>query len=263
MNIVKFPGLNVNIKFSKIAFKLFGILIYKYAVCIIVGVIVGLIICKINSEKHNIKFEEILEKFLISFLIGIIGARLYYIIFKFDYYKDDIIQIFNIRDGGLAIYGGLIFGLGALILSFKNNKKECFTFLDCIAPAIAIAQSIGRWGNFFNIEAYGSETTNILRMGIFENNKYIEVHPVFLYESLCTLVIFIILQYMQNNKKFDGQIFFMYLILYSFIRTLLEGLRIDSLLFFGFRVSRLLSIIIFIVSIIIYVKKSRTVPHEK
>lgn len=262
MNTVTFPGFNLSFNFSRVAFNFFGILVYKYAVCIVLGMLIGIIICKINAEKLNINFEDALEKFIIAFIVGLIGARLYYVIFKFDYYKENLFQIFNIRDGGLAIYGGLIFGLFSIFISFRNKKESLLKYLDFIVPSVAIAQSIGRWGNFFNVEAYGYETTNLLRMGIIESGKYIEVHPVFLYESICTFLIFIFLLYLQKNKKFNGQVLFSYLLLYSAARTFLEGFRTDSLMLFGFRVSRVLSIMIFAISIFLYVKESRKKSHE-
>ena len=303
MNIIYFPSIKLKLNISKIAFSIFGITIYKYAICIVVGMIVALVICKINEKKYSYKYEDILHVFMFSIIIGIIGARLYFVIFNLKYYSSDLLNIINIRDGGLAIYGGLI-SSGVYIYCYcKRRNINTLDFLDYIIPSVAIAQSIGRWGNFFNVEAYGYQTNSLFRMGIFSADGYIEVHPTFLYESIATFIIFIILEIMQNRKKFDrnnrndwndrnegndrnfgndmndgnkgnegkerngrddknegkegngrddknegkeGKIFYTYCILYSFVRFFVEGLRSDSLMLLGFRVSQIVSLVIFI-----------------
>ena len=262
MNIVKFPGLNLEFEFSKIAFSVFGIEIYKYAVCIVLGIIIALILIKFSKEKYGIKYDFILENFIIGIFFGIIGARIYFILFNFKFYKSNILEIFNIRDGGLAIYGGLIFGAISIIINCKINKKDFLDMFDCIVPFVAIAQCVGRFGNFFNIEAYGYETKNILRMGIETIEGYKEVHPVFLYEAFFTLCIFIVLKMFQKKRKFKGEITLFYLVLYSLIRMFLEGLRIDSLMLFNWRISQLLSGLIFFTSLIVILcrKKSNEKP---
>lgn len=248
MDIVRFPGLGIDIEVSQIAFSVFGIDIYNYAFCIILGIIVALILCKISKDNYYIKFDVALEIIIMALIFGILGARLYYIIFNLDYYTRNPIQIINIRDGGLAIYGGLIAGLYIIVKRCKSYKIPPVEFLDYIVPFVALAQSIGRWGNFFNVEAFGYETTSFFRMGINLTEGYKEVHPVFLYESICTVIMFFILRDAQGKRKFKGQILYMYLAMYSGIRMFLEPLRTDSLMLFGLRVSQVLSIIIFIYS---------------
>lgn len=255
MSIVKFPEINLEVSFSQIAFCLFGVPIYKYAICIVLGIIVALILCKISKYKFGIEIDEVLENFVIGLIFGVIGARLYFVLFNLNYYSQNLLEIFNLRDGGLAIYGGLIFGALGIILNCKLKKIDLLNFFDYIIPFVAIAQSIGRWGNFFNIEAYGYETQSFFRMGINTLNGYIEVHPVFLYESIATFLIFIILKILQKNRKFKGEILISYCIMYSGIRSILEGLRTDSLMFFNFRISQILSIFIFFVSIVFLYKK--------
>ena len=191
-----------------------------------------------------------------AIFIGIIGARLYYVIFNFNYYINNPKAIFNIRDGGLAIYGGLIFGLLFILLKCKIKEINVYNFLDYIIPYVPFSQSFGRWGNFFNIEAYGYETNNIFRMGIHTPKGYLEVHPVFLYESIFNFIIFLILIKLQKNRKFEGQIFYLYLLLYSGIRMILESIRTDSLMLLNFRISQILSIIVFLCSFIILLKKN-------
>ena len=184
---------------------------------------------------------------------GVIGARLYYILFKFDYYISNPSQIFNFRDGGIAIYGGIIAIVSFLLIYCKITKLKFLDLVDYLVPYFALGQSFGRWGNFFNVEAYGSVTKSIFRMGIESSTGYIEVHPVFLYESICTLLIFIILSVLKRRRKFEGQIFYMYFILYGFIRMFLEGLRTDSLWIGDFRVSQILSIVLFLGFLVVYV----------
>lgn len=257
MNIVKFPGLNLEFKFSQIAFYLFGIPIYKYAICIVIGIIVALIIARFSKEKFENKFDDFLEIIIYALTFGIIGARLYFVIFNLKYYIANPAQILNFRDGGLAIYGGLIFGLISTIIVCKIKKVNILNFLDYVVPSVAIAQSIGRWGNFFNIEAYGMETNSIFRMGIEKYGKYIEVQPIFLYESIATFLIFLFLKYMQKHRKFCGEILLEYLLLYSMIRSVLESFRVDSLMLFNLRISQILSIFIFIISLILFIKNTK------
>lgn len=262
MSLVKFPAFNLEFKFSPIAFYIFGISIYKYAVCIVIGIIVALILAKFSKEKFQNKFEDILELSLYTIIAGIIGARLYFVIFNLKYYLSSPSQILNFRDGGLAIYGGLITGAIVIFIFCKIKNIKFLNCLDYIVPFIAIAQSIGRWGNFFNIEAYGEETKSIFRMGIETVNGYIEVHPVFLYESITTLLIFIFLRYKQKRRKFEGEIFLEYLILYSFARFFLEGVRTDSLMLFNFRISQILSIFIFVISLIFFIKNTKRTQEK-
>ncbi len=211
--------------------------------------------CKFSKEKYDNDYDFVLQTIIVAIIFGIIGARLYYVLFNIEYYSNNILKIFNFRNGGLAIYGGLIFGALAVIIMCKISKKDILNFFDYIIPFVAIAQCIGRFGNFFNIEAYGYETSSILRMGIYNQGRYIEVHPTFLYESICTLIIFIILKKMQNLRKFKGQILISYFILYSCVRFIIEGFRADSLMFFDFRISQVISLIIFIISVAILIRK--------
>lgn len=262
MNLVRFPEFNLEFKFSQIAFYMFGIPIYKYAVCIVLGIIVAIILARFSKEKFENKFEDVLEIILYAIIFGLIGARIYFVIFNLKYYLSDPLKIFNFRDGGMAIYGGLIFGLIAILISCRFKKINKLDFLDFIAPFVAIAQSVGRLGNFFNVEAYGTLTSSIFRMGIETIDGYIEVHPVFLYEVVATFLIFIFLRYMQKHRKFRGEIVLEYVILYSFIRIFLESFRIDSLMLFNFRISQILSIFIFIISLILFIKNTKIMQEN-
>ena len=252
MNEVSFPGFNLILNVSRYAFQVAGVNIYNYAVCIVLGVITALVFARISKNKLEIEFDDILENMIYALIFGVIGARLYYVLFNLNQYISNPLEILNFRDGGLAIYGGLILGSISLCISLKIKKTNILDFFDRIVPYVAIAQSIGRWGNFFNIEAYGIETSSIFRMGILKNGIYSEVHPMFLYESVLNLILFFILIKMQSKRKFKGQVLLGYLIGYSMFRMILESFRIDSLMIFNYRVSQILSIIIFIITIMIY-----------
>ena len=247
MKEITFPGINLNLKLNSVAINIFEIHIYWYAIFIVVAIGIGLLLCKKDEGKYNIKFEDILTMILIVIPIAIICARLYYVIFRLDYYTNNPLEIINIRDGGLAIYGGIIGGATTVLVYSRLKKFNFLDLLDYIVPYLALGQAIGRWGNFFNQEAFGIETKSILRMGIIENSKYIEVHPTFLYESICNLVIFVILHLIKNKRSYKGQILYIYLTLYGFVRFVIEGIRADSLMIGNFRVSQLLSIILFVV----------------
>lgn len=255
MNTITFPGINLSLNIKKIAFTIGNIQIHTYAICIVVAILVAFVLLKKSKKNYNIDFDFSFYTMIYCLIFGIIGARIYYILFNLEYYFFNPLQMFNLRSGGLAIYGGIILGLIVIIIRCKKNNIAIYDFLDYIIPFVAIAQSIGRWGNFFNIEAYGVATTWWLRMGIETISGYKEVHPVFLYESIFTLFLFIILRIKQKNRKFEGEIVLTYLIMYTFVRFFLENLRTDSLMFFSVRISSLVSIIIFVISLILYLKK--------
>lgn len=250
MNQIIFPEFNLIFNINKIAINIGNIKIYWYAIFIVIGIIISLILCKKDNNKYKIKFETILEISIIALPISILFARMYYVLFKLEYYIKNPAEILLIKDGGLAIYGGIIGGIIVIYFYTKKKKINILDVLDYIAPYLALSQSIGRWGNFFNIEAYGTKTKNILRMGIIENGRYIEVHPTFLYESICDGLIFIILYLLRNKRKYKGQITYVYLLLYSLIRFIIEPLRADSLMLGNIRVSQILSLILFIIIII-------------
>lgn len=254
MNIVTFPGLNLKLQVSRIAFSIGNIDIYWYAILMMSAFIVALVIFKIKDGKFNIKFSDILDLSLYVIPISIISARLYYILFNLEYYINYPNQIFNLKAGGLAIYGGIIGGGITCYIFCKKRKIDILDMFDYIIPCLALGQAIGRWGNFINVEAYGSITNLPWRMGIIEAGKYIEVHPTFLYESLVTFSLFILLTIISNKRKYKGQITLIYLTIYSFSRMIIEGLRVDSLMLGNMRVSQILSLIIFIASASIQIK---------
>ena len=251
-----FPLLNLNIDIPRVAFNIFGINIYWYGIIIVTGIIIALLLCKRDDGKYDISFSTILDLSIYIIPISIICARIYYVVFNFEPYQENFLKVFDFRTGGLAIYGGII---GAIITIFTYCKIKKINFLDILdylAPYLALGQCIGRWGNFINIEAYGTETDLPWRMGIWETGIYKEVHPTFLYESIATFLIFILLFSIRNKRKYKGQITCLYLTLYGIARAIIEGLRIDSLMLQNVRISQILSIALFVVfgGILLYKK---------
>ena len=262
MEKVAFPGLNLEFNISRTAFKIGSLDIYWYAIFMVSAFIIALIISKIKDGKFGIKFSDILDLCIILIPVTIIFARLYYVLFSLEYYIDNPLQIFNLRNGGLAIYGGIIGGIIACYVFCKKKKIDILNLFDFIVPLLALGQSIGRWGNFVNVEAYGTKTTLPWRMRIIESGKYSEVHPTFLYEAFATFAIFIILTIVSNKRKFKGQITYLYLIMYSFARAIIEGLRTDSLMLGSLRISQILSILIFIFASFMYGRSTKSI-HKK
>lgn len=244
-----------------IAFEIFGVPIYWYAILIVSSMVIALLWCKKQDGKFNIKFDDILDLAIIVLPISIICARLYYVTFSLDYYIKNPSEIFNIKNGGLAIYGGLIGGIIVILVFSKIKKMRVLDITDYIVPIVAFCQSIGRWGNYINIEAYGYETNLPIKMEVIENGITKYVHPTFLYESICTMMIFIILSILSKKRKFSGEITYLYIICYSFIRFFIEGLRTDSLMLFNFRISQILSFVLFVLfsCILMYNKKKNKV----
>ena len=262
MSEISFPGLNLNFTINKVAIKIGEVEIYWYAIIIVFAFLLALLLMKRDDKKYNIRFESVVELALIVIPVSIICARLYYVLFRLDYYINNPLQIINLRNGGLAIYGGIIGAVIVIIIYCKNKRTNILDMLDYIVPYLPLGQAIGRWGNFINAEAHGTETSNILRMGITENGQYMEVHPTFLYESICTLIIFIILFILKDKRKYKGQLTYIYLTTYSFARAIIEGLRTDSLMLGEIRISQLLSIVLFIIFGIILIMNAVTGKEE-
>ena len=263
MEYINFPGIGLEFRINKILFEFGSVKIYWYGFLIVLAFVIGLLLLKKMSKESKFEFDNILELFVLLVPTCIISARLYYVLFNLEYYSKNIGEIFNINSGGLAIYGGIIGGALVTYIYAKFKKIDYLKILDMIAIVLPLGQAIGRWGNFFNVEAFGSETDSILRMGIYNNDYYTEVHPTFLYESLLCFMIFVFL-YLYRNKehKFKGENLCIYLFLYGIIRMFIEGLRMDSLMFLGFRVSQIVSLILVIVSGIVFIYKKATLNNE-
>ena len=234
---------------NPVAFTIFGIDIMWYGVIIAAAMVVAVIVIYRRAPMHEIFPDKTLDFVLITVPVGVVGARLYYVVFNWSDYAGDFFRMINIRNGGLAIHGGLIFGfLTAVLLCIRWNIRP-LNLLDLAVPAIAIAQSIGRWGNYFNSEAHGGPTN--LPWGISVNGQM--VHPTFLYESIWCFLLFFVLIYVDNRRKFEGQTFLLYGILYSFERFFVEGLRTDSLMIGPFRQAQVLSATVFVLFTVIYI----------
>lgn len=238
---------------SRVAFTIAGIDIYWYAVLIVSAIVIGIIWSLLKSGRYNIKFDTILDLCIFMIPISILCARTYYVIFNLNYYTSNPLEILDFRNGGLAIYGGIIGAVITIIVFCKIKKVNILNLTDYIAPIIPLGQAIGRWGNYINIEAYGTETDLPLKMEVIENGVTKYVHPTFLYESVGNFILFLILLKVSKNRKFSGQITFLYFIGYAFIRFFIEGLRTDSLMMGNIRVSQLLSLIIFIICTVVYI----------
>ena len=243
---IQFPSLGLEMNPPR-GFPLFGFEIRLYGVVIAIGLLLAVIYGLKRSKQFGLKEDDILDGVLGIVPFAIICARLYYCIFSWNDYKADPISILYIWKGGLAIYGGVIgAAIGVVVFALIKRKKVRLTaVLDLVAIAFLIGQSIGRWGNFFNREAFGAETDSFLRMGLMNKvtEQYIYVHPTFLYESIWNLLGFIGLHFLSKIRKYDGQIALGYVFWYGLGRTFIEGLRADSLYWGSFRVSQLLAAI--------------------
>lgn len=242
---------------NRVAFSIFGIDVMWYGVLISAGVLLGVVIALKEAKRTGFKEDNLLDFLLYAIPAGIVGARAYYVIFSWDYYSQNLSQIVNIRNGGLAIHGAVIAGAITALLFCKKRKIDVLELVDLVAPSLILGQAIGRWGNFINQEAHGGPTD--LPWGIIVDGQ--KVHPTFLYESIIDFCIFILLIWLRKHKKIkNGQIFALYLILYSAGRYFVEGLRTDSLMFMGMRVAQLISIASIIAGavLLIYVKNKKT-----
>jgi len=265
-SIISFPGLGIEgFSVNTVAFSLFGRNITWYGIIITLGIIVAVTIAFLRSKKEGVVADDILDLAIYCVIFGVIGARLYYVIMKRENFNSfyDVIAIWN---GGLAIYGGIIAGFLAGFVVTKIKKMNVRKLFDVGAPSVMLGQIIGRWGNFVNAEAYGSETTLPWRMGIqnIYNPNTIYVHPTFLYESLWNLIGFILINIFYNKKKFDGEVFLWYVSWYGFGRMFIEGLRTDSLYVGPVRISQLVAILSCaagVALIILFRYKSRGNPN--
>ena len=247
---------------NRIAFNIFGFNVYYYSLCILLGVIVAYILITREGKKQGLTKEFTSDLIFYTLIIGILGARVYYCVFNLDYYLANPSEILKIYNGGLAIHGGVIAGLIFVYFYTKKKNVSFIKILDIVAPAVIIAQSFGRWGNFFNQEAHGGITTyqNLKNMHIPEfiiNGMHIEgkyYYPTFFFESIWCLIGFIILMIARKNKNLRKgfQIGF-YFIWYGIGRFFIEALRTDSLMFFNLKIAQIVSLVGIIIGIIIIV----------
>lgn len=260
---INFPNLGIYLDHVGKNISIFGFSIAYYGIVIVTGMMIAIWIAQREAKRTGQNPEQYLDLAMIGIAAGILGARIYYVIFAWDYYKDDLLNIFNIRQGGLAIYGGIIGACIAVVIYSRKKKQNFGLLMDTASMSIVFGQIMGRWGNFFNREAFGDYTNNLFAMQLpvsavraneitqkmwdhvvtVNGVEYIQVHPTFLYESLWNVGVLLFLFWFRKRKKFNGEVFLMYLIGYGLGRIWIEGLRTDQLLLpvVGLPVSQLLS----------------------
>ena len=260
---INFPNLGIYLDHVGKNISIFGFSIAYYGIVIVTGMMIAIWIAQREAKRTGQNPEQELDLAMIGIAAGILGARIYYVIFAWDYYKDDLLSIFNIRQGGLAIYGGIIGACIAVVIYSRKKKQNFSLLMDTASMSIVFGQIMGRWGNFFNREAFGDYTNNLFAMQLpvsavraneitqkmwdhvvtVNGVEYIQVHPTFLYESLWNVGVLLFLFWFRKRKKFNGEVFLMYLIGYGLGRIWIEGLRTDQLLLpvVGLPVSQLLS----------------------
>lgn len=270
--MIDFPHLGIHLKSVGDHITILGFDIAYYGIIIGIGILVGIFIAAMEAKRTGQNPDDYYDLAIYAVIFSIIGARIYYVIFSWDMYKRDILSIFNIRQGGLAIYGGVIAAVITVIIFARVKGLSAPLLMDTAGLGLVAGQMIGRWGNFFNREAFGeytdwllamrlpvdavrgSDITDLMRkhMETVKDVSFIQVHPTFLYESLWCFLILILLLIYRKHKKFDGEIFLMYLAGYGFGRFWIERLRTDQLLLpNGFPVSQLLAGILVIGSILL------------
>lgn len=267
-----FPNLHITLDNVEKGFYVGSFFIAFYGVIIAIGMLVGVSVILKEAKRVGFNEDQFLDICIITIIVGVIGARIYYVVFAWDYYKDNPISALNIRQGGLAIYGGILAGIACLFVLSRIKKLSFLKVADVAILGVVIGQIFGRWGNFFNREAFGQYTNGLFAMllpttavrssadittemlsNIVNINgvDYISVHPTFLYESLWNLGLLIILLSIRKKKKFDGFVFFTYLILYGMGRFWIEGLRTDQLKLWGtnLAVSQLLAAVLVVLGV--------------
>ena len=282
---IAFPNLGIYLENVGKSFDILGFELAFYGITIGIGVIAGILMAEYEAKRTGQNPDTYYELASIAVVLSVIGARIYYVIFAWDQYKDDIWSVFNIREGGVAIYGGVLAAIATVFVFSKVKKLSYGQLMDTAGLGLILGQIIGRWGNFFNREAFGEYTNNLLAMRlpldavrksdvtelmrehleVIEGIEYIQVHPTFLYESLWNLGVLMFLLFWRKHKKFQGEIFFMYLLGYGIGRFWSEGLRTDQLILFGtgLAVSQMLALAMVIISsITIYLFRKRSAKKE-
>lgn len=282
-NTVSFPKLNIELPIYSTAFTIFGFEIKWYGILIMMGLLLAVVYCFKRMKNFGIDDDRATNVVFAGFIGAIICARLYYVIMEWDSFKDDLVSIIMVREGGLAIYGGII---GAVVVGFiaaRINKLRFMPLMDLVGMGFLIGQAFGRWGNFFNHECYGSNTTlswgmtspriqaelaaeasQILELTGVTVDPTQPVHPCFLYESLWCIIGFVLLHIYSKHRKFDGELFLLYIGWYGLGRMIIEGLRTDSLMIGHLRVSQLVAGLCVIISIaaIIYMRNKIRLDGE-
>ena len=250
---LRFVHLGITIEHLQNHITIFGFSIAFYGIIIGIGMLLGITLAARDAEKRGIGEDTIYDFALLGIVFGVIGARLYYVFFQWDNYRGNLLEILNLRAGGLAIYGGVIGGILSLMFYCKRKKQNFLNLADSLILGVLVGQILGRWGNFFNAEAFGRYTDGLFAMQLrrdivnpimidsallqhlvrVNGVDYIQVHPTFLYESVWNLCLLLFLLWYRPKKRFTGEMFFLYLGGYGLGRVWIEGLRTDSLLLPG------------------------------
>ena len=260
---VSFPKLGIHFNVDSVAFKLFGIEVYWYGVIIALGILLCVGLAMKHCKDNKFSGDLVADTILVALPAAIVGARLYYVVCEWNSYKDDLKSIFDTRSGGLAVYGGILGALLAIFIMCKIRKIPFSAILDFGIPYLPLGQAIGRWGNFFNQEAFGTTTTlpwgmtsekvqQYLRTNCPDLDSTMPVHPTFLYESLVNLALFFVLLLVRKKSKHNYEATCVYLVVYGLARFFIESLRTDSL-YLGntaIRTSQLLSFILMVIGLV-------------
>lgn len=288
MNVtdISFPHLGIYLNNVPKSFSIFGFQIALYGMIIGIGVLCGVLMASYIAKKENLDSEVIWDFAIYAIIFSIIGARIYYVVFQWDMYKDNLLNIFNLRNGGLAIYGAVIAAFATLWVYCKVKKHSFLQIADICVPGLVLGQVIGRWGNFTNREVFGEYTDNLLAMRlpvdavrsidisenvaqhIAEGTNYIQVHPTFLYESLWNLILLVIMLLYRQHKQFRGEMWLLYLGGYGLGRAWIEGIRTDTLFIphTTIAVSQVLAIVLFVVALAAdiliraYMRRTKSTP---
>ncbi len=276
---INFPHLGIYLENVGKSISIFGFEIAFYGITIAAAMLAGLWIAMRTAKKTGQNPDMYFDMGMLAIFCALIGARAYYVVFAWENYKNNLLEIFNLRHGGLAIYGGVIGGAVAVYMFARMKKQKFLQLADTASVGLVLGQIIGRWGNFFNREAFGGYTDNLFAMQLpldavyswdvtpemMENLRtaggvqYIQVHPTFLYESLWNLMVLVLLAVYTKRKKFDGEVFCLYLLGYGLGRAWIEGLRTDQLWIPGTEipVSQVLAVVLVVVSAAIITVKRR------
>ena len=270
--MIEFPNLGIYLANVGKSITVFNFDIAFYGITIGIGMLMGILIASWQAKRIGVNPEHVVDVAMYGIVFGIIGARIYYVAFSWDMYKDDPLSVFNLREGGLAIYGGVIAAIITVIVFAKIKKLSAPQLFDTVGVGLVTGQAIGRWGNFFNREAFGEYTDNLFAMRLpldavrksdvtelmrehmetIDGVEFIQVHPTYLYESLWCVMVLIVMILYTKHRKFDGEVFLIYLLGYGLGRVWIEGLRTDQLLLpvVGLPVSQLLAGVLIVGSLI-------------